>query len=395
MKRRTRNGLTGSLRRSTIPNMKFVADNRIPYLQGVLEPYAEVVYREGRSITSADLKDADALIVRTRTKCDAALLERTGVRFIATATIGYDHIDKAYCAANGIAWTNAEGCNSASVQQYIASALVHFSTTMDVPLEGRTIGIVGVGNVGSKVARLCSALGMRILMNDPPRERREGGTAFVPLDAIITESDVVTLHAPLNTDGPDKTLHLADAAFLSRLGPHQFLFNTCRGEVVDGSALRDTLRAKRIRAALLDVWEHEPEIDLRLLQHVTIGTPHIAGYSADGKANGTAMSIQALSRFFKLGLDDWYPPDVAVPAVTRLSVDCSGRSTAQVLADLIRTTYDISADDRRLRTAPRAFEKQRSEYPLRREFPTYRVALRHASPATKTAVTSLGFQLEP
>ena len=259
MKRRTRNGLTGSLRRSTIPNMKFVADNRIPYLQGVLEPYAEVVYREGRSITSADLKDADALIVRTRTKCDAALLERTGVRFIATATIGYDHIDKAYCAANGIAWTNAEGCNSASVQQYIASALVHFSTTMDVPLEGRTIGIVGVGNVGSKVARLCSALGMRILAFSKVQDAKaaqELGFAYAPFDRVLAESDVISIHVPLLPD----TTHLLDDAAFKKMKKGVIIINTARGGIIDTMALVRALQSGIVGGAGLDVLEEEADL---------------------------------------------------------------------------------------------------------------------------------------
>jgi erythronate-4-phosphate dehydrogenase len=375
--------------------MKIVADSHIPFLRGVLEPFAEVVYLPGRAITNAGLKDADALIVRTRTTCDAALLDGTKVRFIATATIGYDHVDTAYCAKRGIAWTNAEGCNSASVQQYIASALIHCSRSMDLPFTGKTIGIVGVGNVGSKVARLCSTLEMNILLNDPPRARNEGPAAFVPLETILAESDFISLHVPLNPDGPDKTLRLADAGFLSHLKQQQVLFNTCRGEVADGAALLDALRAKRVRAAVLDVWEHEPEIDLGLLEHIAIGTPHIAGYSADGKANGTAMSVQALSRFLGLPLNDWYPGTIPAPAQPHLEADCRGRSTADVLAELILATYDIASDDRRLRSSPGTFEQQRAEYPIRREFPAYHVRLLNADAKTQEAVAALGFRLDP
>jgi erythronate-4-phosphate dehydrogenase len=375
--------------------MKIVVDRKIPFLKGVFEPFAEVLYLEGSVISRAELLDTDALVIRTRTKCNDKLLAGTRVRFIASATIGFDHIDTEYCQAHNITWTSAAGCNSSSVQQYMAAALIHLAEEYKLELSEKTIGIVGVGNVGTKVASLSRALGMKVLLNDPPRERREGSKEFVSLEAIIDGADIITLHVPLNRGGEDNTVHLVDEGFLSRMRPHQMLINSSRGEVVKGEALKSCLRNKEIAECILDVWEHEPEIDTELLGLVEIGTPHIAGYSADGKANGSSMSVRALSRFFNLGLDNWFPAEVPAPASTSFELDCTGMGEQAVLANLIHRTYDILSDDARLRLSPATFEKQRGEYPLRREFPTYTVTLLNAQEHVRNKVASLGFKTTP
>jgi erythronate-4-phosphate dehydrogenase len=373
--------------------MKVVIDKKIPFITGVLEKCAEVVYREGQEITREDIWDADALIVRTRTKCNQGLLKGTKIRFLASATIGYDHIDTAFCEANKITWTNAAGCNSSSVQQYIAAALVHLAEEFRFELSRKTIGIVGVGNVGSKVAKWCRALGMQVLLNDPPRERREGSKEFVPLGAIMERADIITLHVPLNTEGVDRTFHLVDERFLSRLRSDQLLVNSSRGEVVDSAALKTCLKEKRLADCVLDVWEGEPEIDRELLGLIEIGTPHIAGYSADGKANGTSMVVQAFSRFFGFDLNMWYPEKVPLPASTTVELDCAGLSDQAIVNNLVHRTYDILADDARLRLSPQTFEKQRGEYPLRREFPVYSIKLLNARQSSKALVQAVGFEV--
>lgn len=373
--------------------MKIVVDRKIPFIKGVFEPFARVVYLEGPEISRIDLLDADALVVRTRTKCTEKLLAGTKVRFIASATIGFDHIDTAYCESNGIAWTNAAGCNSSSVQQYIAAALIHLAEELQFNLSDKTIGIVGVGNVGTKVAALGRTFGMRVLLNDPPRERREGPGQFVPLTTIMERSDIITLHVPLNWGGEDNTLHLVDEAFLAKMRQDQILINSSRGEVVDGEMLKACLKRKQIAECVLDVWEHEPDIDTELLGLVEIGTPHIAGYSADGKANGTAMSVQAVSRFFGLGLDEWFPANVPAPASTSFELDCASMSDQQVFANLIHRTYDILSDDARLRLSPANFEKQRGDYPLRREFSAYTVKLLNADERVRQGVNAIGFKI--
>jgi len=373
--------------------MKIVIDKDIPFIHRVLERDADVVYLPGRDISRGDLADADAMIIRTRTRCDATLLKGTKVKFIASATIGFDHIDTAFCRENNIQWTNAEGCNSSSVQQYITAALFHLAKKLQFRLAGKTIGIVGVGNVGSKVAAVCSTLGMRVLLNDPPRERLEGSGTFVSLNTIVRESDIITFHVPLNREGVDKTFHMIDDKFLASLKKHQILINSSRGEIADTRALRMALKAKTFVASVLDVWENEPDIDLDLLGLVDIGTPHIAGYSADGKANGTAMSVRAISKFFGLGLDDWFPEEIPSPQDTVITVDCRDLESETVVGMLVRHTYDIMGDDRRLRNSPRTFEKQRADYPLRREFPTYAVRLLQPKNNFGSLIKKIGFKI--
>lgn len=352
--------------------MKVVCDSAIPFLKGALEPYCQVVYAHGSEICREMVMDADALVIRTRTRCNATLLEGTKVRFIATATIGYDHIDTQWCESNGIRWTNAPGCNSWSVQQYIGSLLVTLSRTLGFSFRERTLGVVGAGNVGSKVARLAALLGFRVLLCDPPRARREGSGQFVSLDEIISRSDIITLHVPLIRDGEDATFHLFDDSRLASMNRNQILINSSRGEVVDGAALKNALAQKKILAASLDVWENEPQIDTQLLSLLFTGTPHIAGYSVDGKATGTTMSVQALGKFFDLPCRDWEVTEVPQSVQpSEFSIDTTGKTPQEVLADAILHTYDIRTDDAALRANTASFEKQRSNYPVRREFPAF------------------------
>ena len=358
--------------------LKIVADDKIPFLRGVLEPFAEVEYLPGGRIARDDLRSADALLVRTRTRCGPELLEGTAVKFIASATIGYDHIDTAYCESKGICWTNAPGCNSESVAQYITSLLLDRAHRSGRSLEGQTLGVIGAGNVGSKVARNAHTLGMRVLLNDPPRARREGPSGFVSLETIQREADLITFHVPLNAGGEDATWHYADASFFEKLEKRPLVINASRGEVCDNAALKQALRAGQLAGAALDVWENEPGIDLELLELLDYATPHIAGYSADGKSNGTAMSVLALVKFF--GLEDRFdpsalprPPLPAQRAVDLMPYFRAGEPDSELLYRAVTASYDIAADDRRLREDPSAFEKLRGEYPLRREFDSYEV----------------------
>lgn len=373
--------------------MKIIIDDKIPYIEGALEPFAEVVYLPGSKTTPEVVKGADALITRTRTKCNRQLLEGSNVKFIATATIGFDHIDTEYCSEVGIEWTNAPGCNSGSVEQYIASALAELSKKHHFALSEKTIGIVGVGNVGKKVARIAEAYGMKVLLNDPPRERAEGKGDFVSLDEILEQSDIITLHVPLNMTGEDKTFHLANDAFFAKAGKKPFIINSCRGEVVETEALKNALNTNQIAGAVIDCWENEPDIDRELLEMVDIATPHIAGYSKDGKANGTSMSVQAISRFFGLGIDNWTCKNVELPASTEITIDEIEKSTEEILKEAVLETYDIREDDERLRLSPESFEKQRGDYPVRREFPVYHITLLNSSPETMKQLKTFGFKI--
>lgn len=376
--------------------MKIVCDNKIPFLKGALEPYAQVVYLPGKDTTPDVVKDADAIITRTRTICNESLLKDSKVKIIATATIGFDHIDTAWCEQNGIEWTNAPGCNSWSVQQYIASLLVSLSRTYGFDPKQKTLGVIGVGNVGRKVARIAALLGFKVILNDPPRQRQEGLKDFVSLDTLIEQSDIITCHVPLQRDGQDCTFHLFDSKRIASLRKDQILINSSRGEVVDNQALKQALKDRTILAASLDVWENEPNLDSELLDLLYTGTPHIAGYSLDGKAGGTTMSVQAVARFLDLPCQDWEVKDIPLPAQpVTFSIDCTGLNPRQVLAQAIMYTYDIKTDDSRLRADIGSFEKQRADYPVRREFPAFTVKLENDATGCATVILrEAGFNID-
>lgn len=374
--------------------MKVIADDKIPFLKGVLESEGiEVTYLAGAKTTADDVAAADALITRTRTKCNEALLENSAVKFIATATIGFDHIDTDYVEKKGIHWTNAPGCNSSSVAQYLTSLLLNLAVKHNFSLAGKVLGVVGVGYVGKKVAAVGKALGMEVLLNDPPRARAEGSENFVDLSVIAAQADIITIHVPLEFEGIDKTFHLADRDFLAQLNNQQFLINASRGEVVDNIALREALKAGNLAGAVLDVWENEPEIDLELLKLLDYATPHIAGYSTDGKANGTSMSVNALAKFFNLSerLQKWYPETVPVPEKTVIECPANG-SLEEKLLYVVNQSYNIADDTNRLRNTPQEFEKLRGNYPLRREFGIFTIV--NADKLCAEILSKLGFQLK-
>jgi erythronate-4-phosphate dehydrogenase len=375
--------------------MKIVIDDKIPYIRGAFEPFAEVVYLPGSKTTPDVVKDADAIVTRTRTKCNEKLLGGSKVKFIATATIGYDHIDTDYCERAGIEWTNAPGCNAESVNQYIASALFSYSMKKRFDLKEKTIGIVGVGHVGSKVARLCEIIGMKVLLNDPPRERVEGPEQFVSLEEIQQEADIITFHVPLNMKGEDATFHMVDEKFIQNLEKKPLLINSCRGEVFDSESIKNALKTNKISGFIADCWENEPEIDLELLQMAGYGTPHIAGYSKDGKANGTQMSVQAISRFFNLGIDNWEPENVELPEKTTIEIDGNQRREYSILAEAVLSTYDIENDDEALRENPHLFEKLRGDYPVRREFDSYTIKTKNIENETLEKLIKMGFSIKP
>ena len=373
--------------------IRIVADDKIPFLRGALEQFAEIIFLPGNKITNNDLKDADALLTRTRTTCNESLLKGTRIRFIGSATIGYDHIDTVYCKKNKIYWTNAPGCNSASVLQYIASALFKVAHEQGFNLKSKTIGIVGVGNVGSKVHKLAARIGMKVMVNDPPRARNEDGGNFVVLEKILNESDFITIHVPLNFSGEDKTYHFFSSGVFEMMRTGTWLFNSSRGEVIDTNELKEAIASGKLGGAVLDVWENEPHIDPDLLEKAFIATPHIAGYSADGKANGTSMIVNSLCRFFKLPLQNWYPQNVPLPLSPDIFIDCKGKSEEDILREAVFHTYDITGDDMNLRSSPSDFERLRGDYPLRREYPSYRVNLMNSNKNVQNILKDLGFKV--
>lgn len=374
--------------------MIIIADDKIPYLRGVLEPFAEVVYVPGDRINNSILKNADALLTRTRTRCNEALLKGTSVQFIGTATIGYDHIDTDWCEKQGIVWKSAPGCNASSVNQYIASALVTLSDRLGFSLKDRVLGVVGVGNVGTRVVRTGELLGMQVYLCDPPRVRSESSCGFISLEGILRECDIITFHVPLNRSGVDRTYHIIDSELLARVNPGTIVINTSRGEVADCNSLKDAIHQGRLGGLVLDVWENEPDIDQELMNLCTLATPHIAGYSADGKARGTAMVIHELSRHFNLEMEDWETNDIPEPGNPEIRINCQGLTREEIVSRAVLHTYRITEDDRRLREKVKDFEKQRGNYPLRREFNAYNLIIEHADPETKRICRKLGFNIQ-
>ena len=337
--------------------MKVIIDNKIPYIKEAVERIAEeVVYLPGDGFTREAVKDADALIIRTRTCCNRALLEGSRVRFIATATIGYDHIDVEYCREAGIVWTNCPGCNAGSVEQYVHSVLLLLKREKGLDLQNATIGVVGVGHVGSRVARMAEQLGMKVLLNDPPRADK-GEQGFVDLKTIARECDVVTFHTPLNRVGKYGTFHLADEDFFLSLERTPYIINSSRGEVVDTASLLSALADGQVKDAVVDTWENEPCISYDLLEKAYLATPHIAGYSADGKANATRMSLEALCRFFGLEADFTISPP-----------ELSGLQLSDNPEEACLQLYDPTRDSEWLKATPEKFEWFRGNYPVRREF---------------------------
>ena len=313
-----------------------VVDRDIPFIAGVFEPWFTVRYLAGRAITARDVREAVALVVRTRTRCDAALLAGSAVKLVATATIGTDHIDRAYCAAQGITVVSAPGCNAAAVAQYVRTALRALS--LDRP--GAALGVIGVGHVGSLVAAAGLRAGLRVLLNDPPREAAEGPSGFTPLPELLAASDIVTLHIPLWP----QNRNFADAAFFAALKPGTSFINASRGEVVDEDAL---LAARpHLGRLVLDVWKNEPAINPALLAVADLATPHIAGYSIQGKINGTEAVVRAVGRHF------------GIEPLTTFRV--TG-------VEFPQEPYDICRDDAALRRDPSSFESLRSHYAYRND----------------------------
>jgi erythronate-4-phosphate dehydrogenase len=331
-------------------SMKIVIDRAIPFIANILEPYAEVVYAEGADFTPELVRDADALIIRTRTRCNKALLEGSKVQYIATATIGFDHIDLDYCRANNICISTSAGCNARGVLQWIAASLALLAKREGFAPHERTLGIVGVGNVGKLVKEYAEAWGFRTICSDPPRQEREK-LDFVSLEEVLCKADILTLHTPLDTS----TFHLINSENISLLRSGATLINASRGEVVATEATK-----RQDITYAIDVWEGEPNINRELLDKAIITTPHIAGYSAQGKANATAMAVNAIAKHFGLPLQDWYPKGILHSTPRPISW--------QQMCDTIADYCDLDSESLALRNAPEKFEFLRNNYHYREEY---------------------------
>lgn len=332
--------------------LNFIVEANIPFAKGLLEPYGNVSYLTPAQINADAMSRCNALITRTRTHCDAALLANSPCTMIASATIGLDHIDLDYCRNRGIEVANAPGCNAPAVAQYVLASIIALRGANN--LRGIRLGIVGVGHVGRIVESWAGQLGMTVMKCDPPRQRMEGPDGFVGMDEIARNADIITFHTPYTRKGPDPTHHLADADFLQSLSRKPVIINSARGQIVDNEALCRALDNGTVSHAIIDCWENEPQISRQLLQRAFIATPHIAGYSREGKIRATAMAIEAVGRHF-----GFPPPEI--------SAGVSSGPRREITADIISSSYDPLTDTAALRANPEAFESLRNNYNLRRE----------------------------
>lgn len=333
-------------------NLNILIEENVPFVRGLLDEYANVRYLAPDEFTPRNVADADAMIVRTRTRCDRDLLDKSRCKLIATATIGTDHIDLPFCASRSITVVNAPGCNAPAVAQYVFASLL---AVVNRPLCELTIGIVGLGHVGSIVENWARSLDMKVLRCDPPRQRCEGGE-WNTMEEIAAQADIITFHTPLTREGADATYHLADEAFFSSLRRTPVIVNSARGPVVDTAALIEARRKGLVGPLILDCWENEPEIDRTLLDMAAVATPHIAGYSRPGKVRASQQALDAVTTMFMLPrvtLDQPLPP--APARSVRIADICAG--------------YDPMADTQALKSDPAAFEGLRNHYHLRDEVP--------------------------
>jgi erythronate-4-phosphate dehydrogenase len=376
--------------------MLIVADENIPLLDAFFAGFGEIRRVPGRSIDRATVEQADVLLVRSVTNVNRELLEGSRVRFVGTCTIGTDHLDLDYFQQAGITWSSAPGCNARGVVDYVLGSLLTLAEIEGVDLTRRTYGVVGAGEVGGRLVKVLQGLGWNVLVCDPPRQLAEGGD-FVSLERIIEACDVISLHTPLTRQGAQPTWHLFDEQRLNQLKPGAWLINASRGPVVHNAALRKVLLEREDLQAVLDVWEGEPEVDVALAELCVLATPHIAGYSLDGKQRGTAQIYQAYCRFSgqaaEVNLSDLLPAPW-LPQVT-LSADSD---PAWALAMLCRGVYDPRRDDADFRRSlvgsvseqRAAFDGLRKHYPSRREIDGLQVRIEGESLQLQRIVAALG-----
>lgn len=380
--------------------MKIICATNMPYAAEAFRTLGDVTVLEPHAITPERVRDADLLAIRSTTRINRALLEGSRVRFVGTATIGYDHMDVAYLDRAGITWCAAPGCNANSVSEYLVAALLCLGRRHGLMLAGTTLGVIGVGNVGSQVVHKAEALGMRVLQNDPPRHDASGDPVFRPLDSVLADSDIVTLHVPVTKTGPYPTVRMADRRFFEQMKPGAVVINTARGGVMDSDALLAAMSRGIVSHAVLDTWEGEPGFRPDVLAKADLGTPHIAGHSFEGKVMGTVMVYREACRF--LGVRPTWTPDALLPPplVPEIRLDPLDRPEEVVLGDVVRRVYDIEADDRRLREIAErdsrgrseGFEQLRTNYPIRREFRFTRVVLPAKCLALENKIRGLGFE---
>jgi erythronate-4-phosphate dehydrogenase len=382
--------------------MLIVADENIPLLDSFFGDFGEVRRVSGRSMTAGDVRDADILLVRSVTRVNRELLEGSRVRFVGTTTIGTDHVDLDWLEQQGIRFSAAPGCNANSVAEYVLSVLSLYAEKRGLTDWSQlSVGIVGVGNVGGELAHKLERLGFDVRLCDPPRaELEQDGPEFVSLGEAMT-CDVVSLHTPLTREGDYPTFHMIGEQALDSLGANQLLINSGRGEVIDSAALQARLGRGDAPVVALDVWEQEPAIHPGLVEQVWLATPHIAGYSLEGKVQGTEIIYQALSQFLGLPVRKKAGQFLPEPALSKLSFTSSAEEEDAIRIAL-RACYDPRRDDIRLRNAmagsaqerSAAFDRLRRDYPVRRECSSLKIQLKGTSKSLQDSFRAIGFKLK-
>jgi erythronate-4-phosphate dehydrogenase len=382
--------------------MLIAADENIPLLDSFFGDFGEVRRVSGRSMTAGDVRDADILLVRSVTRVNRELLEGSRVRFVGTTTIGTDHVDLDWLEQQGIRFSAAPGCNANSVAEYVLSVLSLYAEKRGLTDWSQlSVGIVGVGNVGGELARKLERLGFDVRLCDPPRADLErSGPEFVSLGEAMT-CDVVSLHTPLTREGDYPTFHMIGEQELDSLGANQLLINSGRGEVIDSAALQARLGRGDAPVVALDVWEQEPAIHPGLVEQVWLATPHIAGYSLEGKVQGTEIIYQALSQFLGLPVRKKAGQFLPEPALSKLSFTSSAEEEDAIRIAL-RACYDPRRDDIRLRNAmagsaqerSAAFDRLRRDYPVRRECSSLKIQLKGTSKSLQDSFRAIGFKLK-
>ncbi|WP_368893305.1 4-phosphoerythronate dehydrogenase PdxB [Kluyvera ascorbata] len=370
--------------------MKILVDENMPYARELFSRLGEVRAVPGRPIPTDALTDADALMVRSVTKVNEALLGDKAIKFVGTATAGTDHVDQSWLTQAGIGFSAAPGCNAIAVVEYVFSALLMLAERDGFALADRTVGIVGVGNVGGRLQKRLEALGIKTLLCDPPRADNGDEGDFRSLDELVAEADVITFHTPLYKEGQYTSLHLADEALIRRLKPGTILINACRGPVVDNAALLKCLEEGQNLSVVLDVWEPEPDLNLSLLDKVDLGTSHIAGYTLEGKARGTTQVFEAYSQF--IGQSQEVALSTLLPAPEFGRISLHGPLDQPTLKRLVHLVYDVRRDDAPLRKVagiPGEFDKLRKNYLERREWSSLTVECDDADAAE--LLQKLGF----
>ncbi len=373
--------------------MRIVVDENISLGKEAFEKLGDVELIHGRKIENKNLIDADALIVRSITKVNEDLLKNTKVKFVGTTTIGTDHIDKEYLTRNKIHFAYSPGCNSFAVTEYVYSAITHLLNKYSLDIEKMSIGIVGFGNIGTKVGSIAKALDLKVIINDPPLQRKNNNKNFSTLEEAL-KCDIVTFHVPLNLEGIDRTVHLLNKENISLIKENAILINASRGPVIDNRMLKKRLLEKNNIFVVLDVWENEPDYDIDLLKLIELGTPHIAGYSFEGKLNGTIMIYQQLCEFLKVK-PTWKPK---LPIVKNNVIDLSEKKkNIEILSTIFNRSYEVKKDDLLLREAfgftkeekIKHFDSLRKNYRLRRELINYKAQVKSKEKINTKLLSSL------